>query len=194
MGCDIHTYREKFIDGKWATADEWEPYDHGDGENGMQIPWKKTAFSGRNYNLFGLLAGVRNREDSFALAQRGIPFDACPEVISANEKWDSDGHSHTYLYLHELRALRKMVNERTIKVSGMKSAESLAKLEASISSGNPDWDLLYPYCQWTSDDSAKEFCVDAPMAFMVGDGLDALINSFDGIEAENHRLVFWFDN
>lgn len=194
MGCDIHTYKEKFIDGKWVTADEWEPYDYGEGAAGKSIPYNKQAYSDRNYNLFGLLAGVRNREGTLTLVPRGIPFDVSPEVQYANEKWDADGHSHSYLYLHELRSLRALVRERTIPVSGMKRQEEVAALESSIASGKPNYELLYPYCQWTTDKLQVEFRINLPMDFMVGRCLDKIIAAFDGIAAENHRLVFWFDN
>lgn len=192
MGCDIHAYKEKFINGKWQTADVWEPYDYGE-EKGQDVPFSKR-FHGRNYNLFGLLAGVRNRQGDVQLTPRGIPFDVSPEVQAENERWDADGHSHSYLYLHELKALRAFVSARTIPVSGMMKQGQLAALEASIASGKPNWDLLYPYCQGTTDREQVEFRVDFPMAYMVGKDLDEIIAGFDGIDGENHRLVFWFDN
>src|SRR5689334_7537807 len=98
MGCDIHTYREKFIDGKWVTADPWEADEYEDVDGRKAVPYKKAAFHDRNYNLFGLLAGVRN-ELPQSLAPRGMPWDASEEVRKACEDWDSDGHSHSYLYL-----------------------------------------------------------------------------------------------
>lgn len=192
MGCDIHTYKEKFVDGRWQTADEWVPYDNE--EKTLEVPYKKHAYTGRNYNLFGLLAGVRNREGTLTLAPRGIPFDVSPEVQAANESWDADGHSHSYLYLHELRSLRSLVRERTIPVSGMKRKDQVAALEASIASGAPNYDLLYPYCQGTTDQDQIEFRIELPMDYMVGKDLDEMIAAFDGIDGENHRLVFWFDN
>lgn len=194
MGCDIHTYREKFVDGRWQTADPWEPYDYGEDEKGQEIPHERRAYTGRNYNLFGLLAGVRNRDDPFAITPRGMPWDVSPEVKMACEQWDSDGHSHTYLYIHELTSLRRWVSQRVIPVSGMMRRDQLAKLTTSIESGKPDWQLLYPYCQGTTDPFQTEFSVEIPMDFMVGKCLDEMISSFKGIDGENHRLVFWFDN
>lgn len=194
MGCDIHPYREKFVDGRWQTADPWEAYDYGEGEKGKKIPYDKRAYNGRNYNLFGMLAGVRNRDDDFAVTPRGIPWDVSPEVKKAAEEWDSDGHSHTYLYLHELASLRRWAAQRTMPVSGMMRRDQLARLTASIEAGKPDWSLLYPYCQGTNDPAQTEFSVTIPMEVMVGKCLDQLIASFDNIEGANHRLVFWFDN
>lgn len=193
MGCDIHAYKEKLVCGKWLTADEWKDEEYGD-EKSRDVPWQKR-FTNRNYNLFGLLAkGTRGYEFAASMAPRGLPFDLSPDVRQAAEQWDSDGHSHSFLYLHELRAMRDWTLQNTIKVSGMKNSEELARLRASVASEKPDWNLLYPYCQSTNDYRQEEFEIDVPASFVVGSGLDKIIGMFDGIEGENHRLVFWFDN
>ena len=194
MGCDIHTYREKFVGGKWVTADPWVDYDYGEGEKGKEVPYEKHAYTGRNYNLFGVLAGVRKRDLEFEIKPRGMPFDASLEVQDERDHWGAAGHSHSYLYLHELRSLREWMRGRMIPVSGMKNREELAALKRSIASESPNWKLLYPYCQGTTDRTQVEFQIDFPMEFMIGECLDKIIAAFDGIEGENHRLVFWFDN
>lgn len=102
MGCDIHMYVEKRNNnGCWdiiKTEDDGnellEPYD------------------GRNYNLFSILANVRNGR-GFAgcrtgegfnqiSSPRGIPIDASDEYVSVASEWGCDGHSHSYLTLKEL--------------------------------------------------------------------------------------------
>lgn len=194
MGCDIHCYKEKFLDGRWVTSDEWEAYDYGDGEKGVTVPWKKR-FTGRNYQLFGVLsAGVRGVDLPFSFQPRGLPFDACSEVLSESAKWEVDGHSHSYLFLHELKALRDHLPNVTVCIEGMKNANGLRQLNESIESGNPDWELVFPYCQWTNDTTAVKFKVDVPATFYLGKDLDELIAMFDGVEGENHRIVFFFDN
>lgn len=194
MGCDIHAYKEKFVDGEWKTADVWESYDYGDDDKGMRVPYDKQAYQGRNYELFGILSkGVRS-ENEISFDPRGMPLDACEEVEMSNARWDSDGHSHSYLYLHELIQLRKIMDRRSIEIEGMKEPSELANLIRSIDSGKPDWSLLYPYCKWASGGRYEQFKIDVPMSFMVGSALDIIIRSFDGIEGDNHRLVFWFDN
>lgn len=55
MGCDIHLYREKKIDGEWLTADVGWEAEQGE----LSLPYEKQIYTGRNYNLFGLLCGVR---------------------------------------------------------------------------------------------------------------------------------------
>lgn len=96
MGCDIHCYAEKRNkDGKWEiVGDNYQPYGN------------------RNYNLFAILANVRNGT-AFAGCKtgegfnpisnpKGVPSDASEEYASLSEQWDSDGHSHSYFTLREL--------------------------------------------------------------------------------------------
>ncbi len=190
MGCDIHCYKEKFVDGKRIAADEWvDQY----GE-GLDVKWE-DRFTDRNYNLFGLLSkGVRYKHP-FSFEPRGMPFDACPEVAKLNKEYGCDGHSHSYLFLHELRSMQQYLATATVKISGLKHPVELAALRASIASPEPtNWELLYSYCQGTSDPTYERFEIDVPASFIAGCGLETLVKMFDGIDGENHRIVFWFDN
>lgn len=192
MGCDIHIYREKHLDGFWLTADPWQPRDYGDRE--PEVPYELRAFRGRDYDLFGLLcAGVR-REHPFSFKERGLPFDVTREVLQEARYWGGNGHSHSHLYLHELKAMRAFLDRETMTVEGMKDARELSALRASIDSGKPDWRLLYPYCAATSRRDALPFRFDVPASFLVGRRLAEIISSFDGIDGDLHRVVFWFDN
>lgn len=190
MGCDIHVYKEKLIDGKWVTADEWETLEHGQ-EAG--VCYEKRAYTGRNYELFGLIAGVR-RESDDSIAPRGLPWDVSKEVKEEFRNWGADAHTPSYLYLHELISLRAWCDEQKTTISGMKDKDELATLKASIASGKPDWELLYPYCGWTNNKNSEEFEIDVPLSFVVGEALDEMIAAFQGVDGRNHRLVFWFDN
>lgn len=193
MGCDIHLYREKLIAGKWVTADQWSAYQYGD-EEGMEIKYNNRAYSDRNYDFFGALAKGVRREFDFSFEPRGMPLTASPEVASDYEGYGCDAHGASYLYLHELRELAEFAKSHTMPVSGLMAADQYAKLSASIASGTPDWSLLYPYCQGTTDRSYVQFTVDVPCGFKFGECLDQVIRSFKGVDGENHRIVFWFDN
>jgi hypothetical protein len=86
MGCDIHSYAEKQVNGKWESLD-FSPFD-----------W-------RSYGLYGFLAGVRNYSDVPPLAApRGLPRDVSAHVQEEADGWDSDGHSHSWLSVEELSA------------------------------------------------------------------------------------------
>jgi len=115
MGCDIHFYVEIKKDEKWVSADKWsaDPYDCGDLED-IGIKWDDRFYTGRNYDLFAMLANVRNGR-GFAgvptgtgfipIAEpRGLPEDASPEVKAISDRWNGDGHSHSWLTLAELLA------------------------------------------------------------------------------------------
>lgn len=194
MGCDIHAYKEKFVDGKWVSADEWQTTDYGDGEVYTDVPWEKR-FTQRNYQLFGVLSkGVRGYEYDYSFEPRGLPFDACREIVDKAESWDADGHSHSYLYLHELLALREHIKSQLVHIEGMKQADELKALQASIASGAPDWRLIFPYCSMTNAPKHVRFDLDVPADFYIGSSLDELIACFDGVGGENQRLVFFFDN
>lgn len=193
MGCDIHLYKEKQVEGQWISADEWQAYDYGEGDKGIEVPWGKR-YTGRNYELFGLLCnGVRSNHPC-SFEPRGLPFDACPEIVNEVEKWGVDGHSHSYLYLHEIKDMLSHLESQTIRITGMKDREGLAKLQATIDAGKPDWDLLFPYCGWTNNQNAVEFEMDVPASFYVGSGMKKIISGFDGVDGDNHRIVFFFDN
>lgn len=194
MGCDIHCYKEKFVDGKWLSADEWETEEEGDGSTYTSVPWAKR-FTDRNYQLFGVLAaGVRGNEYDYSFQPRGLPFDLSPECAAQSESWGSDGHSHSFLFLHELRALREHIKEAKIHCDGMKHKDEIKALNDSIASGSPNWDLLFPYCASTNAAGYEGFEIDVPASFYIGESVDKLIAGFEGVEGENHRLVFFFDN
>lgn len=193
MGCDIHLYREKHVNGRWLTADEWVDDDEYEIPT-KRVPYEKRAYTGRNYNLFGLLSAGCRTEHEFSFAPRGMPLVCSDEVRSANEWWDADGHSHSYLYLHELREMQAHIQTAMIEISGMIDPDRLQKLRDTIAAGEPDWTLLFPYCQGTSDQTWVKFKQDVSAQFYFGDCLKKIIDSFDGIEGDNHRIVFWFDN
>lgn len=110
MGCDIHFYVEKKqADGTWKAQGTFEKDED---ESGWISQSSGCLYSGRNYNLFSILADVRNGygfagvktgEGFKPISEpRGVPDDASPEYKAIVEQWDSDGHSHSY---HTLRQL-----------------------------------------------------------------------------------------
>lgn len=190
MGCDIHLYRERFINGRWESIDKWADH-YGEGET---VHYKDRAYSGRNYDLFGLLAKGVRREFDVSFVPRGMPLQCDPRIQKIMDGWGEDGHNHSYLYLQELRELQAWMEGSTLPIGGMMDAAQLSALTASIESGKPDWHLLYPYCQWTTAREAVRFELPVPMSVVIGDGLSEIVSSFDGVEGENLRIVFCFDN
>lgn len=99
MGCDIHLYVEHRRDGVWQAADEFER-----DEDGLHLKdWTSKFYGARNYDLFSILADVRNDGNITPIAApRGIPADASAEYKTMVEDWGCDGHSFSY---HTLRQL-----------------------------------------------------------------------------------------
>ncbi len=114
MGSDIHFFVEKKdASGQWQSADVWETED---GEDRPSVPYQQRFYHGRNYDLFAILANVRNgygfagidTGDGFVPVTgeetRGLPEDVSPQVKAESDAWGCDGHSHQWLTLAEMLA------------------------------------------------------------------------------------------
>lgn len=110
MGCDIHLYVERKENAKWITCDRWVR--DADDENRIHVEYDNHFYTGRNYNLFAILADVRNGRGFAGIktgegfnpisSPRGIPEDASTEYKESVAQWDGDGHSHSYFTVQEL--------------------------------------------------------------------------------------------
>ena len=136
MGCDIHLFVEVRKDGKWEAVKDidkialwqaqenlkdFENLDEGEvsGYTEMDFierveqesrPKYMFLYNGRNYNLFSMLADVRNgykcNGKLYMITPisepRGVPADASTAYKEYVEEWGADGHSHSYFTLAEL--------------------------------------------------------------------------------------------
>lgn len=117
MGCDIHLFAEKKVNGKWVTIDKWsENPDFGQDEWEPKMTiireWgdnprdDRFYTGGRNYNLFCALAGVRDYMFSgnppMVSPPKGFPADTCEEIKAEYERWGSDAHTPSWLTLREI--------------------------------------------------------------------------------------------
>jgi hypothetical protein len=89
MGCDIHLHVEIKINGQWAH------YNHPD--------------ISRNYRLFNKLAGVRSYTDEITPISnpRGLPADCSATTRLDRSRWDSDGHSDSWISAAEIAELER---------------------------------------------------------------------------------------
>lgn len=128
MGCDIHVYTEQYDErnGVWYTNDNFRlnRYYDGDPDNGNQFE-HESVYHGRNYQLFGILANVRDYNETALVSPRGIPEDSCDFIKKTCEYWGSDGHSHSYMSLRELKDA--LIYKRPNTRSGVKSLERFVK-------------------------------------------------------------------
>lgn len=130
MGCDIHFFVEKFstdkdyegpksvqeerniklsdildqedIEPRWITADSWELEEVDDDVYYWSVIRNKRFYGGRNYYLFGILAGVRYDRIEPISNPRGVPNDISEAYKEQLKQWEGDAHSKSYLTLKEL--------------------------------------------------------------------------------------------
>jgi len=132
MGCDIHFFLEKYSDEdfegpknaseqrniklnsilegerveRWISADKWIIENKGKSDEYWSVPYEDSFYDNRNYYLYSILADVRNygldRIEPIC-EPRGVPEDASDGYRYVVDRWDGDGHSHSYFTLEELK-------------------------------------------------------------------------------------------
>ncbi|WP_051264701.1 hypothetical protein [Nakamurella lactea] len=148
MGCDIHLYTEvQSDDGTWRTTTEPVVADAGTEDEYTSL---EATFRGRNYDLFAILAGVRNGrgfagtdlgDPTVPISEpRGIADDASEQYRAESDRWGVDGHSHSYFTLTEL--LRHTWTESTTThrmwVRRKKTASAMSQYLLSQGLDDPD--------------------------------------------------------
>ncbi len=205
MGCDIHPYVEYFKDGKWNPAEPWVLDDkYGDGEKTWRVPSHLQVSNDRNYHWFSWLADVRNGtwgEVMPVLAEpRGLPDDVNERIKDSSNRWDCDGHSHSYFTLEELRDGWNRDHDKGVTFHG------------AIDPRNPSPELA----EWLAKDPTKRgeppcgycamgtHCVPFEWHQKVKDIIGEtyrVVNGYlwnvrfeFGVNESEVRFVFWFDN
>lgn len=115
MGCDIHTFAEVKINGKWKPNPD-KIFPNPDYDPKGEYDWNKAEFyarpdDNRSYDWFAILADVRNGRgfagvatgDGFEVIAepRGIPSDASKEWKKICDDWSGDMHSISYLTIED---------------------------------------------------------------------------------------------
>lgn len=125
MGCDIHMRAEVKIStpnnpkptwkavGRVFRSQYYRPKEV-TVEGGYNEILTNEPYDGRNYDLFAILADVRNGRgfagcdtgDGFKpiVDPRGVPEDASEVYKKMVEEWGIDGHSHSWVTLDEIKA------------------------------------------------------------------------------------------
>lgn len=193
MGCDIHLFTEEKIKinniEKWVNVDNWviNPYyEQQDGSNEYQI---NEAYRHRNYTLFSILADVRNYSDNEPICEpKGLPDDVSEVVKKQSNGWGDDGHSHSFFTMQELYEYYE--THKTVKHSGLVDQEGAKQID---SGKMPAW-----CCQASTDESLiyREW---ESKNVVFKDFIETLEKHFNyrfyrKENAENFRIVFWFDN
>lgn len=134
MGCDCHFFVEKWSDEdfegpkniaeqrniklnsvlegsktyRWISADKWELFEKGTKDEYWGVPYDLEFYGSRNYYLYSIIADVRNYGSDKVepiCDPRGVPDDASDGYKYVIDRWQGDGHSHSYFTLTELIAI-----------------------------------------------------------------------------------------
>lgn len=174
--------------------------------------YEDWAYDGRNYVLFGVLAGVRNEEVTPIAEPKGLPEDMSYVVREAADQWHGDGHSRSYLTLQELKAYNW--EDRFPRTGTLSEASYRSFLEDNnpypfsggvygqnvvhLSAGDMNKLLLgeYPrdnsksyYTEITWHETVKDTC-----GSFYSESLSKLEKLSTSDDYSDVRLVFWFDN
>lgn len=208
MGCDIHicTEVQKSVNSKmtWVNSDHFKRnryYNEESAKEGEKEWTLIPIYDDRNYELFSILADVRNYSDNIPISQpKGIPDD-CSEITRKEiDYWEGDGHSHSYLTLRELMEYTE--NHLTVKHSGLISAEQAEDLD-EYGIKPQSWcqgtnDPSYVHREWTVRNNSLDALIDALKKRLCEefcickwnkDKEAAIRKKMDKV-----RIVFWFDN
>jgi len=208
MGCDIHAHVEVREDGQWH---HWEEM------------FAAPFHVGRNYDLFAILANVRNGYGFAGVPTsggftpidmpRGLPEDVTPEVKQESDDWGVDGHSHSWLTLAELLACD--YDGQTVHQYGVVgpdqyqrwkdygkpeswSAGVLGSMVKNVDHFTMD-QVIAHQGRLLDDPEGTAYYTrvewDETYRDAVGERWFATLDALKELgEPENVRLVFWFDN
>jgi hypothetical protein len=201
MGTDIHLFTEikKSINSqdKWVNVDNWRynPYYKEGNDNWEQAMSVESIYSGRNYELFGILAGVRCSYNDTIDDPRGLPKDVSEVTKKESDRWDGDGHSHSWLTLKELKEYQGL--HPVVKRSGFISPEAARLLDEGEET--PDtWCGGTSLTDWVKREWEEGYDTLKPII----DAMDKRVRDEFWVWGDEERpeldekirIVFWFDN
>lgn len=163
MGCDIYLYVEHYN----KESKRWENlFLYKKSSEGEFLP--VDIYDGRDYDLFGLLAGVRSIIDPFVFP-RGVPDDMSCEVSKAY----GDGqyyHTPTWYDYCELQAYERMM---------VNSCKEIAKFDDDVEYDDED------------DTNSLRKRLDGFM-----NDIEKVLNAYDIYYPKpgDIRIVMWFDS
>lgn len=162
MGTDIHLGVERLENSTWVSCDEWEEEDD-------WLTIVNPFYSGRCYDLFSILANVRNGSGFAGVktsegftpisSPRGLPPDVSQEFRKYQENWGADGHSHSFLTLEDLQSFdwtqkATKVGWVTPKEFARKKLEGKPREWCGASIGRGIWHLT----ELVFEDAFEQFC------------------------------------
>lgn len=189
MGCDIHVYCERYDreENKWEALSLYSKK-----EDGAVQP--VPIYTERDYDLFGILAGVRSYRDPLVYP-RGLPDDLSPYVKTRWEDGKDDNgktywHTPTWYDFCELSECHELLAEfdKKEKQANDKIRSLEKKLEELKDELDDDWEQIEvdEEDDWTGVSSLGWLLRD------VNKVLEAYGTYF--CNPSDVRIVMWFDS
>lgn len=236
MGCDIHAFVEKKNEnGVWEAVygesctlnwykvqlaiaitnndrNNIEFYTkHIDQNAALSLDW---LYDGRCYDLFALLADVRNYNHITPISDpKGFPDDVSKEIKEKADEWEYDGHSYSYYTLSELNKYIEMGKDnyytnggyigRSEYVTFLKKgrpsswSRNVAGANVAIVSNEKMEKILADTYENYNPDKSYYTYVEWKDNVISDTGLDYIVAKLATVcddNDENVRMVFWFDN
>lgn len=186
MGCDIHIFAEIRKGDKWEKVGDVFPCTDWAGKPTGKFT--DEPYDGRNYTLFALLAGVRNRERNIKPIKQcpySIPPDASEGVIKERDYWQGDGHSHSWYTLKELLDYDWSQGYTESGIVATSVAEEYRKTGKKPES----------WCQGTNAKDVERLEWPESYSEMCDNFITQTIPALQALGSpEDVRIVFWFDN
>lgn len=181
MGCDLHCYIEQYN----KETNEWDNLTlYKKNRDGS---FKEAyVYDGRNYELFGLLAGVRG--GGCFVGPRGIPDNLSSEVA---EYWDygkdNGWHTPTWYDFCELEAYEYMLKDSLKEINRLKC--EINRLKEEVAKKNDD---EYDFYEYEDDDDFN--VADSFSGFM--DCIRTVLDAYDVWYPKPNeiRVILWFDS
>lgn len=103
MGVDImYKVEVQNKEGKWHAVEIENPYITYKDEDGKEFHPFVSLYDGRDYELFGILAGVRDDTYNQIDDTRGLPKDVSPETKAKHDKYADCYTAETWYSYNEL--------------------------------------------------------------------------------------------
>ena len=182
MGCDIHIHCEYKKNDTWYNCDNFVWNDDTKVYEFEDIYW------GRNYDLFGILAGVRSREFPIIDIPRGLPNNISAKTKEFAEMWEGYAHSHSYITMKELI---KWKDKQTRKWKRLKKNHKIVKKSDNY------------YGDYIIDDNdgvvfkEEHHMLDYLIQLLkvkMGNYIYCFEEDDYYDKGDDFRIVFWFDN
>ena len=194
MGCDIHTCLEvKDKEGNWQSLELYKKNRYF-GQYDDEPEYEKVeVYNDRNYELFSALCGVRDytNERPKISEPKGVPDNASKETLEQYENEKDGCHSASFNNLAELYEYQ--TSHKIVKRSGLITPEQAEALDQGI--------LPKGWCQGSSDKSLvwREWEAEKDVMGTLISNIEHQTREAAWVcdhkkEAENIRIVYWFDN